>query len=202
MCGGNSGSSWSFDAMGRPVLEFRINYGSVRKQFNVSYSYKKDGSLTTLTYPSGDILTYTVGGAGRVTQLSDAANNYVGHSGSPAAYESQGSLAAMTNGYSGNFGGIVTSNTYNDRLQPIQLSASGPGLSTSVTNINPNQLCVDGSICATATVASSAGFTVGDSVMVSGDSTSRGANGGGRGLAGRCVGNPHQRGGTHRHGGL
>lgn len=122
--GGMSGSSWSYDPMGRPLLESRINKGSSQKKLNVSYTYYKDGSLNTLTYPSGDVVTYTVGGAGRATQLSDPSNNYVGYSGNSAKYAPNGSLASMTNGYTSTFAGIATSNTYNDRLQPILLSAS------------------------------------------------------------------------------
>jgi hypothetical protein len=82
-----------------------------------------DGSLNTLTYPSGDVVTYAVGGAGRVTQVSDSANSYVGYSGHPATYTPSGALAGMIQGNTGSFAGIVTSNIYNDRLQPILLSA-------------------------------------------------------------------------------
>lgn len=78
ICAGKSGSSWSYDPMGRPLLESRINAGSKQKNLSVSYAYNKDGSLNTLTYPSGDVVTYTVGGAGRVTAVNDSSNNYVG----------------------------------------------------------------------------------------------------------------------------
>jgi RHS repeat-associated protein len=124
MCAGDSGSSWSYDPMGRPLLESRGDYGSARKKLNVSYTYYKDGSLNTLTYPSGDVVTYTVGSAGRVTKVSDSSNNYVGYSGNTATYTPNGSLASMTNGYTSTFAGIVTSNIYNNRLQPILLSAA------------------------------------------------------------------------------
>ncbi len=124
MCAGNSASSWSYDQMGRPIIESRVNKGSAAETLNVSYKYYFDGSLNTLTYPSGDLLTYTVGGAGRQTQLSDSSGiNYVGYTGSTASYAPQGSLAGITNGYTSSFAGIVTANSYNDRLQPIVLSA-------------------------------------------------------------------------------
>jgi len=128
MCAGSSSSSWSYDPMGRPLIESRLNHGSAQKTLNVSYSYYKDGSLNTVTYPSGDLLTYTVGGAGRPTQLSDSmsgsSTNYVGYAGNTATYAPQGALATMTNGYSSAFAGITTSNVYNLRLQPLLLSAS------------------------------------------------------------------------------
>jgi RHS repeat-associated protein len=125
MCAGHSGSSWSYDPMGRPLLEARINASSGEQpNYSVKYTYNLDGSLSTLTYPSGDVLTYTVGGAERVRQLSDASNSYVGYSGTPATYAPNGPLATMVNGYTSSFEGIATSNVYNDRLQPILLSAS------------------------------------------------------------------------------
>ncbi len=128
MCAGESASSWSFDPMGRPLLESRYNDGSGQNKLNVSYAYFKDGSLNTLTYPSFDVVTYTVGGAGRPTLLSDSANNYVGDGGTTATYAPQGALAGMVNGYvTGSFAGIVTANNYNDRLQPIWLSAAVSG---------------------------------------------------------------------------
>lgn len=80
VCGGSSGSSFSYDQMGRVVIEARTNYSPsplTRKQYNVNYAYNKDGSLWKLTYPSGDIVTYTVGGAGRATQATDSTNNFV-----------------------------------------------------------------------------------------------------------------------------
>jgi RHS repeat-associated protein len=128
MCAGESGSNWSFDQMGRPLIESRINSSSKEYKFNVSYAYNLDGSLKTLTYPSGDIVSYTVGGAGRATQVSDS-NSYVSYSkttANPVEYAPSGSLASITNGYTSSplFAGIVTSNVYNDRLQPILLSAS------------------------------------------------------------------------------
>ena len=38
--------------------------------------YSRDGSLNTLTYPSGDVVSYNVGGAERATQATDSTNNY------------------------------------------------------------------------------------------------------------------------------
>ena len=93
MCTGLSGSSWSYDQMGRPFIESRTNHGSTQKTLNVSYTYYLDGSPKTLKYPSGDVITYAVGGAGRLTQLSDSSNNYVGYSGNVAMHAPNGSLA-------------------------------------------------------------------------------------------------------------
>src|SRR5579871_5026920 len=77
MRSGFSGSAWSYDAMGRPLQDTRVNSGGgSQPQFNVKYSYNLDGSLASLTYPSGNVLTYTPGGAGRPLGVSDATNTY------------------------------------------------------------------------------------------------------------------------------
>jgi RHS repeat-associated protein len=115
MCANQSASNWSYDQMGRPLVEARTNVGPPIDKLNVSYTYYKDGSLNTLTYPSGDLLTYIVGGAGRPLSARDSTNNYV----TAATYAPHGALTGMTNGT-----GIVTTNIYSDRLQPIQLLAS------------------------------------------------------------------------------
>ena len=119
--------------MGRLISEVRNNKPSGSPvKYTVNYSYFEDGSLKTLTYPSGDVLTYAVGGAGRTIQLSDSSNNYIGYSTTNyATYAPSGPLATMTQGYVSNprFLGIVTSNFYNDRLQPILLSAEVGGSS-------------------------------------------------------------------------
>jgi RHS repeat-associated protein len=107
--------------------------------------YFPDGSLKTLTYPSGNVATYTVGGAGRPTQLTDSNNtNYA----SSVTYAPHGAVTGMSSG-----SGIVTSNIYNNRLQPALLSALGQtavlslcydfhsGRAVNVTSPTTNQSC-------------------------------------------------------------
>jgi RHS repeat-associated protein len=126
MCGGPSGSSFSYDPMGRLAVEDRNSKGTSLATYKISYLYYEDGSLKQLTYPSGDVLTYTPGGAGRPIGVNDSSTHYVanGTGAARATYAPQGALAGMVNGYASPFTGIVTSNVYNDRLQPILLSAS------------------------------------------------------------------------------
>lgn len=122
MCSSLSSSRFSYDSMGRMSTDVRNNRGSGTSatKLKTTYSYWLDGSLKTMTYPSGDILSYTVGGAGRTTQVTDSANNFV----TAATYAPPGTLAGMING-----SGIITSNSYNNRLQPILLSAGLSGQS-------------------------------------------------------------------------
>ncbi len=130
MCSNLSSSAFSYDQMGRVLFDARENKGSSKQAYTVGYTYYENGALRTLTYPSGDVVTYVVGGADRVTQVSDPSNSYVGYSGTPAipaTYTPNGALAGMVNGYTSAFAGITTSNIYNDRLQPVLLSASVGG---------------------------------------------------------------------------
>jgi RHS repeat-associated protein len=126
MCGNKSSSAWSYDSMGRSLFEMTDNKGTSTVGYTVGYTYWEDGSLQSLTYPSGDVLNYSPGGAGRALGVSDSATDYVanGTGAGRAMYAPQGALASMVNGYTSSFAGIVTSNLYNDRLQPLLLSAS------------------------------------------------------------------------------
>ena len=128
MCDGSGATSWSHDKMGRVLSEKQTQ--TIRGGTNVtktaSYDYNLDGSPKTITYPSGNVVNYTIGAAGRVTKVSDSSNSYVGYSGNSATYTPGGSLAAMTNGHTTSFTGIVSSNSYNNRLQPAVLSAATP----------------------------------------------------------------------------
>jgi len=124
MCTQQSTSSFSYDPMGRLWAEARSVGFSAPVTYTTGYTYWKDGSLDTLTYPSTDVVTYAVGRAGRVTQISDSNNTFVAAPSTPPMYTPNGALANMGQG-----SGITTNNIYNDRLQPILLSAgptSGP----------------------------------------------------------------------------
>jgi RHS repeat-associated protein len=129
MCTQQSTSSFSYDPMGRLSAEARSVGLSAPVTYTTGYTYYKDGSLNTLTYPSGDVVTYTVGGAGRVTQVSDSNNTFVAAPSAPPMYAPAGQLLAMTQG-----SGITTNNIYNDRLQPILLSA-GPASGSPVLSL-------------------------------------------------------------------
>jgi YD repeat-containing protein len=131
MCADQSASSWSYDQMGRPTIEARSNHGSVSKAYNTSYSYFKDGSLNLLTYPSGDVLTYNVGGAGRATSVKDSANSYVmphfpcmGCAFVQQEYAPFGGLGAIYLGETATSGNIFLQQSYNSRLQLDVMAAN------------------------------------------------------------------------------
>jgi RHS repeat-associated protein len=122
MCDGSGATSWNHDQMGRTPAETRITNGQTK---TTSYAYNLDSSLSTLTYPgTGKVITYTPGGAGRPTAAQDIGStiNYV----ESASYAPFGGLTGIVNGKTSSFNGITTTNAYNDRLQPILLSAASP----------------------------------------------------------------------------
>ena len=60
-------ATYAYDVLGRLTTETRsligANNAAIAK--TISYSYNLDGSVKTLTYPSGKVITYTPDGAGR-----------------------------------------------------------------------------------------------------------------------------------------
>jgi len=114
-------AAYTYDILGRMASEQRVISGVTK---NMSYGYNLDGSLKTLTYPSGAIVTYTVDSAGRDVSAVDSANsiNYV----TSATYGPDSALTGFVSGNSGSFAGIANSFSYNRRLQPVNMSAAAP----------------------------------------------------------------------------
>jgi hypothetical protein len=79
--------------MGRPLVESTNNTTSNINK-TVTYAFNFDGSLKTLTNPSGDVLTYTPTGAGRISNVSDTANNYVAPPATATMYTAGGCRSA------------------------------------------------------------------------------------------------------------
>jgi RHS repeat-associated protein len=124
MCDGSGATSWSHDKMGRVVQEGRF-IGAMTPAKLINYGYNLDGSLQYLTTPPLKTIVYTYNGAGRATKGIDSIDNINFATG--ATYSPGGALTAMTMGPAAGFAGIVTSNAFNNRLQPILLSAGVAG---------------------------------------------------------------------------
>ncbi len=124
MCDGSGATSWTHDQMGRVAQERRRIGPTTAPGKYITYTYNKDGSLATLQTPPLKTVSYTVGGAGRATQLVDTGDsiNFV----TGATYAPPGELTGMTMGSASGFAGFTVHNAYNDRLQPILLSAASP----------------------------------------------------------------------------
>jgi RHS repeat-associated protein len=123
MCDGSGAATWAHDAAGRIITEKRIILGSSAITQTISYSYNLDGSIATLTYPSGKTVTYTVSNAQRLTAAKDVANNI--QFATAASYVPPGALSGVITGQiSGGFGGITESHTYNSSLEYTSTQAS------------------------------------------------------------------------------
>ena len=114
---------YSYDVMGR-VKKAATVIAPVTAWKNFLYTYNLDGSLATLTYPTGRVVTYAYNAAGRALSAVDAANNV--NYATEASYAPHGALASLKQGVSASFAGITSTSSYNNRLQPVVLSASAP----------------------------------------------------------------------------
>jgi RHS repeat-associated protein len=115
-------ASYSYDKMGRLTGESRTTAG---KTMSMSYGYDLASALTTIIYPSKAVVTYTPNGSGRDVSAVDNGNtvNYA----TGASYAPDGSITGFVSGSSSTFAGITNAFSYNNRLQPITMSATGPG---------------------------------------------------------------------------
>jgi RHS repeat-associated protein len=109
--------AWTYESMGRVTTARRTTSGITQ---NTSCTYNLDGSVATLTYPSGRVVTYTPSAAARPVSAVDTpdATNYA----TSASYAPTGALASLQNAT-----GIVTTNYYNSRLQPCRVSIMSSG---------------------------------------------------------------------------
>ncbi|HEV3315945.1 MAG TPA: RHS repeat-associated core domain-containing protein, partial [Candidatus Angelobacter sp.] len=116
---------YSYDVLGRLSSENRtIAVGTKTITKTMSYAYNLDGSVATMTYPSGAVITYAPDSAGRTVSAIDKDNsiNYV----TGATYDATNALTGSTYGQNGSFSGIVNSFSFNNRLQPASLWSSSP----------------------------------------------------------------------------
>jgi RHS repeat-associated protein len=117
-------ATYTYDILGRMAGETRTIAGVTK---NMSYTYNLDGSVATMTYPSGATITYTSDTAGRVLSAIDTTNagnpiNYV----TGITYNAPGAVTGSTYGQTGSFTGIINQFSFNNRLQPVNLWSSSP----------------------------------------------------------------------------
>ena len=125
MSDGAGTTAWSYDANGNILTEKRTIAGITK---SISYTYNKDNSLATMTYPSGRVITYTVGNAQRDTKAVDSnGTQYALSPSSGVMYAATGALASAIYGKTGTFGGITETRGYNNRLQLTGVSATSSG---------------------------------------------------------------------------
>jgi RHS repeat-associated protein len=116
--------AWSYDSMGRPLVDQRTT-NSLTKSTTYVYLPYVDGSVNTITYPSGRTLTYITGAAERLLSGQDSSTSVYYVSG--AHYNAPGALSSLTNGSA-----VYSTQLYNSRLQPCWLYATtGTALATN-----------------------------------------------------------------------
>ena len=120
-------TAWSYDKMGRVWAEERT-IGSFTN--TLDYTYNLDGSLSTVTYPSGRMITYTPSAVGRPLSAQDLVNNI--NYATSATYAPQGALA--TANYGSN---IAFSAGYNNRLWPNNLQGATLSPSATIFQLQP-----------------------------------------------------------------
>ena len=111
--------AWSYDAMGRTITDSRTTSG-VTKNTTYAYSPYLDGSINTITYPSGRVITYSTGTAERPLSAQD--NSTSVYYAASAHYTPSGALSSLANGVS-----LTSTLFYNPRLQPCRISVKSSG---------------------------------------------------------------------------
>jgi RHS repeat-associated protein len=125
MCDGAGSEAWDYDKMGRDLTDQRITNGLTKTS---TYAFNYDGSLATLTYPTGRTITYAYSDAEQQTSAEDTANsiNYA----TSAAHGPSGALTSLSNGAY-----LLSTYYYNDRLQPCRIAVNSSGTApTSCTD--------------------------------------------------------------------
>jgi RHS repeat-associated protein len=129
MCDAAGWESWAFDSRGHTAADRRSTNGVSK---DTTYAYNFVGSETSITYPSGRTITYTVNAAAQVTSASDVANGIT--YASNAHYAAPGGLLSLQEG-----SGLLSTMYYNNRLQPCRISVrssgTAPGSCSDLTSL-------------------------------------------------------------------
>jgi RHS repeat-associated protein len=128
---GSGVTAWSYDVDGRIVTEQRT-IGSITKA--ISYTYNADGSMSSITYPSGRQVNYVVGNAQRAQSAIDATGTQYAIT---ASYAPAGPLSAVIYGKVASgpgFGGFNASQSFDKRWDLTSiLATSSSGTALSIT---------------------------------------------------------------------
>jgi YD repeat-containing protein len=112
MSDGSGSTSWCYDADGRVLAEKRTIAGITK---TIQYAYNLDGSISSVSYPSGHTITYTVGNAEQALSAIDNGSRI--QYALTASYAPQGAVSSIIYGkVSGGFSGITEQRSYNGRL--------------------------------------------------------------------------------------
>jgi RHS repeat-associated protein len=136
MSDGSGQTAWSYNTFGGIVTEQRIIAGQTK---SISYSYNLDGTLASITYPSGRTVNYSITNAQRPLSATDAGSGF--QYAITASYAAPGNLQGVIYGRAGTFNGITEYRAFNSRVETTSIqnsSASGTGLSLNFGFSLPN----------------------------------------------------------------
>lgn len=123
MSDGSGQTAWSYDAAGRVLAKRQtiapVGSGLATMTNNISYTYNLDGSVNTITYPSGRVITYGYNNSQQAVSLVDNNTSIYRNFVTNAHYNALGALTSATHG-----DGITDSNSFNSRLEPTLLSTA------------------------------------------------------------------------------
>jgi RHS repeat-associated protein len=122
MTGGSGSTTWTYNTVGWMLTEQRTIAGVSN---TLSYGYNLDGSLSSITYPSGRTVTYNVGNAQRALSAKDLTNSI--QYAVTATYAPTGELGGVIYGPATGFTGITEGSSYNSRLENTATSATSTG---------------------------------------------------------------------------
>jgi RHS repeat-associated protein len=114
-------TAWSYDPLGR-VVAHRQTIGAQTK--SILHTYNLDGSVASVTYPSGRVYSYSYDNGQHATALVDSSHsiNFVTN----AQYAAPGLLTSAIHGAVTGWNAVTETNSYNNRLQPTQFQAVSP----------------------------------------------------------------------------
>jgi RHS repeat-associated protein len=136
MIDGSGATAWNYDSRGR-IAALRKMINGIANTATYTYPPYVNGEVADLTYFSGTHIAYTWSGADLpLTAIDPYPINFV----KGATYSPAGALAgAVFGAYNTGFAGTTVSNSYNNRLQPVVLSASSPTMTVFSLSYNFNQ---------------------------------------------------------------
>jgi RHS repeat-associated protein len=126
----------AYDALGRITAANQITDG---QPYTMSYGYNLSGGRTSMTYPSGRVITTGYDDAGRLAGVRDQSSGiyYAGAATTDTTnrvqYTAHGPVSVMKLG-----NGLWEHTNFNNRLQPIEIGLGTSSTSTSVVGLTYN----------------------------------------------------------------
>jgi RHS repeat-associated protein len=132
---GAGSEQWAYQTDVANLRSIHVNQRTTSSISKTStYYFDLAGNITSITYPTGRVVNYTYDAANRPATAADSANGitYAAAQSSPPSgclttgvcYTPQGTDYSSAIGKTSTFAGVNFSETYNNRLQPLEIKAS------------------------------------------------------------------------------